>query len=87
MQVSPEVPAFGLTLIVFNVLVALVRPYRPPTFMGVELWIGGMVTLVVAIVDLLNPLGIGAFERTLLFIAGSINCAAGYYMVLLEARR
>ncbi len=87
MDISPAVPIVGLVLIVGNIFLAAVRPFAPPTVMGVQLFIGGMITLIIAVLDLINPIGIGAFERALIFVSGCINCAAGYYMVLLETRR
>jgi hypothetical protein len=87
MQISPVVPAFGLILIVFNIVLAALRPYAHPTIMGVQLFIGGMITILIAVVDLINPIGISAYERAVLFISGCINCSVGYYMVLLEIRK
>jgi hypothetical protein len=87
MQISPMIPLFGLLLIAANIILAAVRPYWSPTAMGLQLFVGGMLTILIAVVDLINPLGIMEFERVLLFVSGCINCSVGYYMVLLETRR
>lgn len=87
MQISPLIPIIGLVLIVVNVIVAAVRPSFPPTLMGAQLFIGGMATLLISVIDLINPIGIAEYERWLLFLGGCINCSAGYYMVLLEIRK
>lgn len=87
MQISPAIPVVGLFIIAINVIIAAVRPYAPPRVMGVQLFIGGMTTLVIAVLDLINPIGIGSTERFLLFLAGCINCSIGYYMVLLEIQK
>ncbi|MBI4671484.1 MAG: hypothetical protein HY741_07440 [Chloroflexi bacterium] len=87
MQISPLIPFVGLLLIVLNVVVAVVSPYRPPTLMGIQLFLGGMTTLLIAVIDLINPIGVSEFERVLLFGTGGLNCTIGYYMVLLESRR
>jgi hypothetical protein len=88
MQIDPGIPFFGLVLIVVNVAVAAVLPYVAPRFMGVQLFIAGMVTIIIAIVDLINPIGtVVGSERILLFIGGCINCSLGYYMVLLEIQK
>jgi hypothetical protein len=87
MQISPEVPFIGFVVIAGNIVFAALQPRVSPVLLGVQLFIGGMVTLVVSVVDLLNPVGISGTERLLLFIAGCVNCSAGYYMVLLEGRR
>jgi len=87
MEISPLVPVVGVVLIVANILVAVLSPYTPPRLMGLELFIAGMATILVSVLDLINPIGISALERALLFIAGSVTCSAGYYMVLLELRR
>lgn len=87
MNVNPLIPLVGLIVIIGNIVVAAVRPYSPPTVMGIQLFIGGMTTLTVAVVDLLNPIGIAEYERLLLFLAGCINCSIGYYMVLLQSQR
>ncbi len=87
MQISPIVPGIGLFLIALNVIIAAVRPYTQPTIMGVELFIGGMIIILVSVVDLINPIGISSTERALLFISGCVNCSVGYYMVLLELRK
>jgi len=87
MEISPLVPVAGIVLIVANVLVAVISPYTPPKLMGLELFIAGMITILISVLDLINPIGISALERALLFIAGCVNCSAGYYMVLLELRR
>ena len=87
MQISPLIPLVGLLLIVMNVIVAAVRPSFPPTLMGVQLFIGGMTTLLISVIDLINPTGIAEYERFLLFLSGCINCSLGYYMVLLELRK
>ena len=55
--------------------------------MGVQLFIGGMTTLLISVIDLINPIGIAEYERFLLFLSGCINCSLGYYMVLLELRK
>ena len=87
MQSSLSIPVVGLLLIIANVVLATVRPYWSPTAMGIQLFIGGMTTILIAVIDLINPLGIVEFERVLLFVSGCINCSIGYYMVLLELRR
>lgn len=87
MEISPLIPLVGLLIIIANIIVAAVRPYAPPTMMGVQLFIGGMITLIVAVLDLLNPVGVQEYERLLLFLAGCINCSLGYYMVLLQSRK
>lgn len=87
MQISPLIPIIGLLLIAVNVIIAAVRPSYPPTLMGVQLFIGGMTTLLISVIDLINPIGIAAYERYLLFLSGCINCSAGYYMALLELRK
>jgi hypothetical protein len=87
MQISPLVPLFGLLLIIANITLAAVRRYWSPTAMGLQLYVAGMTTILIAVIDLINPLGIVEFERVLLFISGCINCSVGYYMVLLEMRR
>ncbi len=87
MEISALIPIVGLVVIVANIVLAAVRPYSPPTVMGVQLFIGGMTTITVAVVDLLNPIGITAFEHVLLFVSGCINCSIGYYMVLLQTQR
>lgn len=87
MEISPAVPLFGLVLIAANILLAAVRPFASPTAIGVQLYIGGMITILVAVIDLINPSGISGLERAFLFIAGCLNCSVGYYMVLLETRR
>lgn len=87
MQSSPVLPLVGLLLIIANILLAALRPYWSPTAMGIQLFLGGMVTLIVAVVSLINPLGFSEMERVVLFVCGCINCAVGYYMALLEMRR
>lgn len=87
MSISPLVPLVGFLLILGNILIAATRPYSSPTVMGVQLFIGGMTTLSISVVDLLLPVGIGEFERFLLFVTGCINCSLGYYMVLLQSQR
>lgn len=87
MQTSLHIPLIGLFLIGVNVALAVVSPYRPPKFMGIQLFLGGMTTLLIAVIDLINPVGISEFERVLLFFSGCLNCTIGYYMVLLETRR
>lgn len=87
MRISPIIPLVGLLLIVVNVVLAVVSPYRPPRFMGIQLFVGGMTTLLIAVIDLINPVGVSEFERVLLFFSGCLNCTIGYYMVLLETRR
>lgn len=82
MAIDPVVPAIGFVLIAANVLLAVLSPYLSPAIMGLELFVGGLMTLVVSVVDIVNPLGIGPVERFLAFAAGSGNCFAGYYMVL-----
>lgn len=84
MPISPFLPFIGLAVIVGNIVLAAVRPQYPPTVMGVQLFIGGMTTILVAVVDVINPIGIPEYERVLLFITGCINCSIGYYMALLE---
>jgi len=87
MQISPAVPLIGLILIVANILLAAVRPFAGPTAMGVQLYVCGLITILIAVIDLINPIGLGGLERGLLFGAGCLNCSMGYYMVLLETRR
>jgi hypothetical protein len=87
MQISPLIPLVGLGLIIGNVILATVRPFWAPTAMGIQLFIGGMTTILIAVLDLVNPVGIVEFERLLLFVSGCLNCSIGYYMVLLEMRR
>ena len=87
MQISFYIPLLGLVLIAANVVLAAVRPFRSPTVMGIQLFFGGMVTLMIAVIDLINPVGIIELERVLLFVSGCVNCFIGYYMVLLESRR
>jgi hypothetical membrane protein len=87
MQSSPLLPLVGLLLMTANILLAALRPYRAPTAMGIQVFVGGMVTLTVAVVSLINPLGFAELERVVLFVSGCINCAVGYYMALLEMRR
>lgn len=87
MQISPLIPVVGLLLIIANIVLAAVRPYWSPTAMGIQLFVGGMTTILIAVIDLINPLDIVEFERVLLFVSGCINCSIGYYMVLLEMRR
>lgn len=87
MDISPLVPLVGLILIIVNVLVGALGAVVEPRFMGVQLFLAGMTTILISVIDLLNPVGIGAAERLFLFIAGSINCSLGYYMVLLEIRK
>ncbi len=87
MPISPLIPLIGLILIVANIFLGMVYPAWSPTAMGVQLFIGGMTTLLISVIDLINPVGITPFERATLFIAGCIDCSAGYYMVLLETRR
>jgi hypothetical protein len=87
MQISPLVPLVGLFVIVANIIVAAVRPSFPPTVMGVQLFIGGMTTLTISVAHLIVPVGIEEFEQVLLFVTGCINCALGYYMVLLEIQK
>lgn len=88
MQISTLIPIVGVIVILANILACALFPYSTPTIMGVQLFIGGMTTLTIAIVALINPIqGISGFERMLLFVAGCINCSTGYYMVLLHLRR
>ncbi|MCG3141538.1 MAG: hypothetical protein HDKAJFGB_02824 [Anaerolineae bacterium] len=87
MLTSPLIPVVGLALIVANIVLAAVRPYWAPTAMGIQLFIGGMTTILIAVIDLINPVGIVEFERVLLFVSGCLNCTLGYYMTLLEMRR
>lgn len=87
MQLSSLVPIVGLLVIVGNILIAAVRPYLPPYVMGVQLFIGGMTTLIIAVLDLISPIGIAEYERVLLFVTGCINCSLGYYMVLMENQK
>lgn len=87
MPINPLIPIVGLVLLITNIILAVVRPSSPPTAMGVQLFIGGMTTLVIAVVDLIDPVHISSFERILLFLAGCINCSAGYYMILLEMQK
>ena len=86
-MVSPAIPVVGFILIAGNIIFAAVRPYSSPTVMGVQLFIGGMTTLIISVLDLLNPIGISPYERLLLFVGGCINCSAGYYMVLARSRQ
>jgi hypothetical protein len=87
MEISPLIPLVGLILIVGNIILAAVRPFTAPTAMGVQLFLGGMTTILISVIDLINPVGIMEFERALLFVSGCINCFFGYYMVLLETWR
>jgi vacuolar-type H+-ATPase subunit I/STV1 len=87
MLTAPFIPIIGLLLIVANIALAATRPYWSPTAMAIQLFIGGMTTLLIAVIDLINPLGITELEQVLLFVSGCINCALGYYMTLLELRR
>ena len=87
MPISPLIPIVGLLLVAANVILAAVRPYWSPTAMGIQLFFGGMTTILIAVIDLINPVGIVEFERILLFVSGCLNCMLGYYMVLLETRR
>jgi hypothetical protein len=87
MQISLTVPGVGLVLIAFNLLIAAVRPSLGPTMMGLQLFLIGMFTILIAVIDLVNPIGISMLERMGVFVAGCINCSAGYYMVLREMRR
>lgn len=87
MTISPLIPLVGLVLIVANIFLAMVYPVWSPTVMGVQLFIGGMTTLLISVIDLINPVGITPGERAILFIAGCIDCSAGYYMVLLETQK
>lgn len=82
MTIDPTVPLFGLILIAANILLAAARPFAPPALMGLQLFTGGLFTLMISVVDLVNPLGIAPTERLIAFMAGTLNCAAGYYMVL-----
>lgn len=87
MEISALIPIVGLVVLIGNIVVAVMFPPFPPKAMGMQLFIAGMTTLVIAVVDLLDPTGITAFERMLLFLAGCINCSVGYYMVLLEIQK
>ncbi len=87
MQISPVVPFVGLLVIILNLVAAAARPSFPPTVMGIQLFIGGMTTLIIAVVDLIIPIQIAPFERFLLFFSGCVNCSVGYYMVLLELQK
>lgn len=87
MQISWGVPLFGFLLITANIALAAVRPFVSPTVMGIQLFIGGMTTILIAVLDLINPVGISEFERAFLFVAGCINCTVGYYMVLSEIQK
>lgn len=87
MTINTLIPIVGLLIIIGNIVLAVLQPAMPPTAMGVQLFIGGMTTLIIAVVDVIDPIGVGAFERALLFVAGCINCSIGYYMVLLEIQK
>ncbi|MCC7165326.1 MAG: hypothetical protein IT331_22700 [Anaerolineae bacterium] len=87
MQISLGIPLLGLVLVMFNVIVAAVRPYASPTLMGTQLFVGGMITILISVIDLINPIGITEYEGFFLFISGCINCTAGYFMTLLEIRK
>ena len=87
MTISPLIPLVGLVLIVANIFLAMVYPIWSPTAMGVQLFIGGMTTIIISVVSLLNPIGISPPERAILFITGCIDCSAGYYMVLSETQK
>ena len=88
MPITPLIPIVGLIVIVANIVACATFPYSSPTIMGLQLFVGGMTTLIIAVVALINPMqGISGFERMLLFVAGSINCSIGYYMVLLHLQR
>lgn len=82
----PQYPILTLLvmLVLFNVVIAFALPARSRLVMGMELFIAGLVTLMIAVIDVLNPLGIGEGERLIIFVAGCINCFSGYYMALLE---
>ena len=86
-MVSPTIPVVGFIIIAANIIFAAFRPYSSPTVMGVQLFIGGMITLIISVLDLLNPIGISPFERMTLFVAGCIDCSAGYFMVLARSRQ
>ena len=87
MEISALIPIVGLLVLILNIVIAVMLPPFPPKAMGVQLFIAGMTTLIIAVVDLVDPIGISAFERMLLFLAGCVNCSVGYYMVLLEIQR
>ena len=48
--------------------------------MGLLIFLVGLFMLIVAIVAVLSPIGIGLGERILLFGGGVITCALGFYM-------
>lgn len=48
--------------------------------MGTLLFIAGLIMILIALVDLFNPLGIGTVERLVLFGAGVLTCVLGYFM-------
>ena len=48
--------------------------------MGLLIFLVGLFMLIVAVVSALSPLGIGLFERVLIFGGGLLTCALGYYM-------
>ncbi len=48
--------------------------------MGVLLFLVGLITLIIGIVDLLVPIGIGGFERIVVFGAGILTTSLGYAM-------
>lgn len=87
MQISPLIPLVGLAVILGNIILATIRPFWSPTAMGLQLFVGGMTTILIAVIDLINPVGIVEMERVMLFVSGCLNCFIGYYMVLLETRR
>lgn len=86
MQISPIVPLFGLVLIAANVGLSLFLPQALPKAVGLQLYVAGLVTLLVSVIDLINPLGISAGERVFVFCAGSLDCGIAYYMVLRDSR-
>jgi hypothetical protein len=73
-----------IVLVFFNVFIAFLNAPFTRTMMGIELFMGGIFTLIIPIADLLGNLGIGVVEGFLLFFAGTLDCIIGYYMVLRE---
>jgi hypothetical protein len=84
MQIEPWVPLTGLFLIILNVAIAVLRPYWLATLLGIQMFIGGLTTLTISVVHLVNPVGIEGAEQFLAFVTGSLNCTIAYFMVLYE---
>jgi hypothetical protein len=50
--------------------------------MGFLVFFAGLITLVVAVLDTIIPIGIGSVERIILFAGGVIVVVLGYLMVM-----